>query len=139
MYNITSFDRWQSSVDESSSLIVNIEENNPTMPSRVIRYLGLLDHKLTMVNRISSISRTCYFHLRRICQVKRCLNEQCINVLVEVLVISRSAYNCNAVLVGPKSTLQRRSLSRQYSTRQLASSKIFDLTITSHIPLQQLQ
>jgi len=46
------------------------------------------------------------FHLRRIRQVKKCLNEHCLRILVQALVISRLDY-CNTVLAGlPSTTLQ---------------------------------
>src|ERR1043165_1039453 len=59
-----------------------------------------------MTQHISSIARACYFHLRRIRQVKRCLNETCLRILIQALVIYRLDY-CNSVLSGlPSSTLQ---------------------------------
>jgi hypothetical protein len=59
-----------------------------------------------MTQHISSVARACYFHLRRIRQVKRCLNEPCLRILTQALVISRLDY-CNSVLSGlPSSTLQ---------------------------------
>src|SRR6218665_3622011 len=46
-----------------------------------------------------------FFHLRRIRQIKRCLNEHCLHVLVQALVLSRIDC-CNSVLYGlPNSTL----------------------------------
>ena len=48
---------------------------------------------------ITSVTRSCFYHLRRIRQVKRCLNERCLRVLVQALVMSRID-NCNAVLAG---------------------------------------
>src|ERR1043165_5139814 len=59
-----------------------------------------------MTQHISSTARACYFHLRRIRQVKRCLDETCLHILTQALVISRIDY-CNSVLSGlPTSTLQ---------------------------------
>ncbi len=59
-----------------------------------------------MTNHINSIVKACFFHLRRIRQVKKCLNEHCLKILVQALVISRLDY-CNSVLAGlPSSTLQ---------------------------------
>src|SRR6218665_632483 len=55
---------------------------------------------------VSSTARTCLYHLRRIRQVRRCLNETCRRFLVHALAISRLDY-CNSVLSGlPSSTLQ---------------------------------
>src|SRR6218665_4096902 len=57
-----------------------------------------------MSKHIGSVTKACFFHLRRIRQIKRCLNEYGLYVLVQVLVLSRIDY-CNSVLYGlPNST-----------------------------------
>ena len=64
-----------------------------------VRDLGvLLDSSLNLRAHITSVTRSCFFHLR-IRQVKRCLNERCLRVLVQALVISRIDY-CNSILAG---------------------------------------
>ena len=92
-------------IDETS-LNINIDANCCIQPADVVRDLGVyLDRNLTMTNDISSVAKACFFHLRRIRQVKRSLNEQCRRVLVQALVMSRLDY-CNSVLIGlPASTL----------------------------------
>jgi len=66
----------------------------------------LFDNTLSMKHRISSITKSCFFHLRRIRQVRKSLNEKCLRTLVQALVISRRNY-CNSVLYSlPASTLQ---------------------------------
>jgi Reverse transcriptase (RNA-dependent DNA polymerase) len=87
-------------------LSVQIDDNCLIEPSDVVRDLGvLLDNKLSMSNHISAVTKSCFFHLRRIRQIKRCLNESCLQTLVQALVISRLDY-CNSVLVNlPDSTL----------------------------------
>ena len=58
-----------------------------------------------MTNHISTVTKSCFFHLRRISQVKRCLNEKCLRTLVQALVISRLDY-CNSILINlPDTTL----------------------------------
>ena len=101
------FDRKLLCDNNSPFKIMEFEASNFTVPSQVVRNLGvLLDHKLTMVNHVSSVTKACYFHLRRIRQVRRCLNEHCLRLLVQALVLSRLDY-CNSVLAGlPQSTLQ---------------------------------
>ena len=44
----------------------------------------------------SSATQSCLFHLRRIRQVKRCMNERSLRVLIQALVISRLDY-CNSI------------------------------------------
>jgi len=59
----------------------------PTMLySNGIRNLGaLLDCRLNMTQHVSSTARTCFFHLRRIRQVRRCLNKTCRRILIQAL------------------------------------------------------
>ena len=60
---------------------------------------------LSMTNHISTVTKSCFFHLRRIRQIKRCLNEKCLRTLVQALVISRLDY-CNSILINlPDTTL----------------------------------
>src|SRR6218665_1002669 len=95
----------------------------------IVRDLGvLLDFKLNMTQHVSSTTRTCFFHLRRIQQVRRCLDETCCRILVQALVISRLDY-CNSVLSGlPLSTLQPLS-----SVLHTAARLIKDLSPRDHI------
>jgi hypothetical protein len=101
------FDRRAKSAVEPAALSIHLDASCSIKPSDVVRDLGvLLDSKLSMTNHIASVTKACFFHLRRIRQIKRCLNEQCLRVLVQALVISRLDY-CNSVLAGlPSSTLQ---------------------------------
>jgi len=94
-----------------------------------VRDLGvLLDSKLTMNNHVVATARACYFHLRRIRQVKRSLNEQCLRILVQALVISRLDY-CDSILTDlPDSTLQ--PLTRVLHT---AARLVKDLQPRDHI------
>src|SRR6218665_1037949 len=81
-----------------------------------------------MTQYVSSTARTCFFHLRRIRQVRRCPDETCCRILVQALVISRLDY-CISVLSGlPSSTLQ--SLS---SVLHTAARLIKDLSHRDHI------
>src|SRR6218665_1851423 len=89
-----------------------------------------------MTQHVSSTARTCFFHLRRIRQVRRCLDETCRRILAQGLVISRHDY-CNSVLYGlPSSTLQPLS-----SVLHIAARLVKDLSPRDHITptLKQLQ
>ena len=70
------------------------------------RDLGVfLDNTLSMSNHISTVTKSYFSHLRRIRQIKRCLNEKCLRTLVQALVISRLDY-CNSILINlPDTTL----------------------------------
>src|SRR6218665_433752 len=81
-----------------------------------------------MTQHVSSTTRTCFFHLRRIPQVKLCLDETCRRILVQALVVSRLDYS-NSVLPGlPSSTLQP-----LFSVLHTAARLIKDLSPRDHI------
>src|SRR6218665_2069991 len=81
-----------------------------------------------MTQHVSSTARTCLFHLQRIRQVKRCLDETCRRILVQALVISRLDYY-NSVPSGlPSSTLQPLS-----SVLHTAARLMKDLSPRDHI------
>src|SRR6218665_453221 len=105
------FDR-RSRVDVNTTKNLNLVPQCSIPPFDVMRDLGvLLDCRLNMTQHVSSTARTCFFHLRRIRQVRSCLDKTCRRILlVQALVISRLDY-CNSVLSGlPSSTLQPLSL-----------------------------
>src|SRR6218665_1534449 len=75
-------------------------------PVEVVRALGVLfDTHLTMKAHISRVSRTCFYHLRRLSSIRRCLGREVTARLVSAVIISRLDY-CNAILATlPASTL----------------------------------
>ena len=89
-----------------NDLAVQIDKDCCIQPSDVVRDLGVFfDNTLSMTNHISTVTKSCFFHLRRIRQIKRCLNEKCLRTLVQALVISRLDY-CNSILINlPDTTL----------------------------------
>src|SRR6218665_1189638 len=90
----------------------------------------LLDCRLNMTQQSTCLlrARTCFFLLRRIRQVRRCLDETCRHILVQALLISRLDY-CNSVFSGlPSSTLQPLS-----SVLHIATRVIKDLSPRDHI------
>ena len=79
---------------------LQLDPNCIITPVNTVRDLGvLLDSSMNLKAHITSVTRSCFFHLRRIRQVKKCLNERCLRVLVQALVISRIDY-CNSILAG---------------------------------------
>jgi hypothetical protein len=75
-------------------------------PASVVRDLGvLLDRELSMKKHIGKVASVCFYHLRRLKQVRRILGQQTTASLVSAFVLSRLDY-CNSVLAGlPKSTM----------------------------------
>lgn len=76
-------------------------------PVRVVRNLGVqLDEELSMRAHVAKVSSACYYHLRRLRQIRRRVGAEVTTQLVLALVMSRLDY-CNAVLAGvPQSTLE---------------------------------
>ena len=77
--------------------------SNPQTWCEILEFFST--YTLSMTNHISTVNKSCFFHLRRIRQIKRCLNEKCLRTLVQALVISRLDY-CNSILINlPDTTL----------------------------------
>jgi hypothetical protein len=75
-------------------------------PVSVVRVLGvLLDAELTMKPHIAKTAATCFYHLRRLRQIRRRVGEDVAVRLVLALITSRLDY-CNSSLAGlPQSSL----------------------------------
>src|SRR6218665_3369317 len=89
--------------DDKKTLNLNLDPQCCIPPFDVIPDLGVLLHcTFNMTQHVTSI----LFHLHRIRQVIRCLDETCRRILVQALVISRLDY-CNSDLsILPSSSLQ---------------------------------
>ena len=76
-------------------------------PTSVVRDLGvMLDSELSMKQHVAKVASLCYYHLRRIRQIRRRVGLEVATQLVVALVLSRLDY-CNAVLAGlPASTTE---------------------------------
>jgi len=76
------------------------------VPADVVRDLGVqFDCELSMSAHIAKTTQTCFFHIRRLRQIRRLLGRDVTAKLVSALVISRLNYG-NAVLAGlPQSTI----------------------------------
>ena len=72
-----------------------------------VRDLGvILDSRFNMKSHIAKVSRACFFHLRRLRQIRSCLDEDSAKTVAVTMVLSRLDY-CNAILTGlPETTLQ---------------------------------
>ena len=116
---------------------LSLSLDSSTVPcSTVVRDLGvLLDSELTIKQHISKVTSICYYHLRRLRQIRNYVSREIMIQLVMSLVISCMDY-CNSVLVGlPSSTLA--PLQR---VQNAAARLILGLSRRSHInpALQQL-
>jgi len=90
-------------------MVQTLELQNATVPfSSVINDLGvLLDSELTMANLIAALSRSCFFHLRRLRFIKQSLTPDANKTLVHAFVSNRLDC-CNGLLAGVSNQLLQR-------------------------------
>jgi len=76
-------------------------------PSADVRDLGVqLDSELTMKRHVAIVAASCFYHLRRLRQIRRCAGKEVTTQLVIAFITSRLDY-CNSVLAGlPQATLE---------------------------------
>jgi len=86
-----------------------LEQQNATVPfSSVVDDFGvLLDNELTMANHIVALSRSCFFHLRRLRSIKQSLTPDANKSLVHAFVSNRLDC-CNSLLAGVSNQLLQR-------------------------------
>jgi hypothetical protein len=92
-------------IADDDARCLRISADTVIKPVDVVRNLGvLLDSELTMKQHVNKIASVCFFHLRRLRQLRRLLGPDVMKMLVSAFILSRLDY-CNAVLAGlPKST-----------------------------------
>lgn len=76
-------------------------------PTSCVRDLGVfLDCELSMKQHIGKVASACFYHLRRLRQVRRILGETVVARLVSAFILSRLDY-CNSVLANlPKKSIE---------------------------------
>jgi len=86
--------------------------------SEVVRDLGVFfDSEMSMKHHISKTASTCFYHIRRLRQIRHLVSREVLTQLATSLVLSRLDY-CNAVLAGlPASTLAPLQLFNMHRTR----------------------
>jgi hypothetical protein len=77
-------------------------------PSEHVRNLGIVqDNALTMERQINSVTKSGYYHLRRIAKIRKSIPKETCKALVQATVISRLDY-CNGIYIGLPRTLTDR-------------------------------
>ena len=90
-------------------------------PSIVVRDLGVyFDSTLSMKNHVTRMVQTCFFYLRQLKHVRRCLNKANTKTLLHAFITSRLDY-CNALLAGQPSSLLAKLQSVQNAAARLYS------------------
>src|SRR6218665_3402510 len=83
------FNRLLTPATDIPHIVLNLGPDCSIKPSDVVRELVvLLDNTLSLKFQIASMTKSCFFHFRRIRQVKKSLNESCPRTLVQALVMS---------------------------------------------------
>ena len=77
-------------------------------PTSSARNIGVIfDDKLSLEDHITSICRSCFFHIHNIWKIRKHLSQKSCEILVHALVSSRLDF-CNSLLYGlPKTSLQK--------------------------------
>ena len=69
-------------------------------PTDIVRNLGvLLDSELTMKQHVNKVTSACFYHLRRLRQLKRHVPQDTLRQLVSAFILNRLDY-CNSLLYG---------------------------------------
>ena len=98
-------------------------------PSNSVRLLGVLvDCDLSMTSQVNQISKSCFYHLRRMKSVRRCLSTESSKTVVNSIVLSRIDY-CNGLLVG----ITQRQIDRLQMILNSAARLIYGGTRRSHV------
>jgi len=92
-------------LDKVSRSDLTLQLDSGTLnPVEVVRDLGvLLDCELSMKQYIARITSNCFYHLRRLRQIRPVVGKEVTSQLVSVFVLSRLDY-CNSLLAGLPST-----------------------------------
>ena len=109
-----------------ADLFLTIAGHRVTATSSV-RDLGVvLDSTLSIQAHVGQVTKSCYYQLRNIGQIRRSINEGACKTLVHALVTSRIDY-CNSVLYGlPQTAVQRLQRVQNCAARIVSRTKKYD-------------
>ena len=93
-------------------------------PLNSVEYLGVtFDKFMEMEKQINIVSRTCYYHIRRISKIRKYLDIDSAKTLIQNLVISRLDY-CNSLLINlPKRLTQKLQKVQNHCARLIFRKK----------------
>lgn len=96
-------------------------------PVKVVRDLGVhLDAELTLKHHVNLVTRSCFFQLRRIRQIRRLAGPDVTKRLVSAFILSRLDY-CNAALAGlPQTTLRPLQRVQNAAARLVSNLRQYD-------------
>ena len=112
-----------------------MDDSSNIQPSTVVRDLGLhLDSELSMKHHVTKVAAACYYHLRRLRQIRLRVGQEVATRLVLTMVISRLDY-CNAALAG----LSQATIAPLQRVQNSAARLIFELSTRQHVTPYLLQ
>ena len=93
-------------------------------PVPTVKYLGVtLDKFMIMENQINTVTKTAYYHIRRISKIRKYLDVESTKSLIQSLVISRLDY-CNSLLINlPNHLIQKLQKVQNYCARLIYRKK----------------
>jgi len=104
------------------------------VPDPTVNLSVHLDSQFSLKHHIAKVASSCHYHLRRLCQIQRCMGKEVTIRLVLALVILRLDY-CNSLLAGlPQSTLA--PLQR---VQNAAARLVFELGARDHVTASLIQ
>ncbi len=87
---------------------LQLHDGTIVTPSTSVRNLGVIfDSRMTMVDHVNAVTRTCFNHLRQLRFVRRSLSSESAKMLVHAFVSSKVDY-CNSLLIGAPDYVIRR-------------------------------
>jgi hypothetical protein len=117
--------------------------NVSVQPTESARNIGAtIDSKLSLVDHVSNVCRSCYMHLHHIGKIRHCLTQEATGTLVHALVTSRIDY-VNGILYGlPEYLIRRLELCQNNAARLILQKKKRDhitpmLKELHWLPIQQ--
>jgi len=111
-------------LSKATSDTLELSDDSSVPLSSTVKNLGVtLDNTLSMKQHISSVSRTCFFQLRRIATIRKFLTTDATAKLVTSTILSRLDY-CNSLLAGlPVSSIHRLQRIQNSSARLVLKKK----------------
>ena len=109
------------------------EEGAEKIPEVVVKNLGVMfDSTMSMTQQINSITKSCYYQLRKIKRIRKYLNEDATRSLVNAYVTSRLD-QCNALLAGLPQYLIQKLQRVQNCSARLVKHIPWRASITRHL------
>jgi len=110
-------------------LLISYSRSAVTLPVHVVRDLGIyIDDELTMMQHVGKVTGACFYHLRRLRQIRRHVSNVLITQLIYACVTSRLDY-CNSVLA----CLPARTIAPLQRVRNAAARLLLNRKKTDHI------